>query len=202
MRCSEPDNFITSVSWVQQGSYLAIGTNNADVQLWDAAQSRQLRSMKGHAGRVGSLAWNSHILSSGSRDSTIINHDVRIANHATSTLKAHEQEVCGLRWSPNGQQLASGGNDNLLNIWDLGASQPRFTLDHHQAAVKALAWCPHDHNILASGGGTADRMLRFWNTQTGACVNSIDTNSQVCEYVYVPFFFPLLFFFFLFFFFF
>ena len=35
------------------------------------------------------------------------------------TYKAHRQEVCGLKWSPDGQQLASGGNDNLLCIWDI-----------------------------------------------------------------------------------
>ena len=32
-------------------------------------------------------------------------------------LRGHEQEVCGLKWSPSGTQLASGGNDNLLHIW-------------------------------------------------------------------------------------
>ena len=53
-------------------------------------------------------------------------------------------------------------------------------LDAHQAAVKALAWCPWQKHLLASGGGTADRMIRFWNTQTGACLQSVDTKSQVC----------------------
>ena len=49
----------------------------------------------------------------------------------------------------------------------------------HTAAVKALAWCPFQANLLASGGGTADRSIRFWNTHTGALLNSIDTGSQV-----------------------
>ena len=33
---------------------------------------------------------------------------------------------------------------------------------------------------LASGGGTADRCIKFWNTHTGACLQSVDTHSQVC----------------------
>lgn len=49
----------------------------------------------------------------------------------------------------------------------------------HTAAVKALAWCPFQANLLASGGGTADRSIKFWNTHTGALLNSIDTGSQV-----------------------
>ena len=51
-------------------------------------------------------------------------------------------------------------------------------LTAHQAAVKALAWCPFQSNLLASGGGTADRSIRFWNTITGAHLNAIDTHSQ------------------------
>ena len=41
----------------------------------------------------------------------------RIREHITGVLRGHEQEVCGLKWSPSGTQLASGGNDNLLHIW-------------------------------------------------------------------------------------
>ena len=33
--------------------------------------------------------------------------------------------------------------------------------------------------LLASGGGTADRCIRFWNTLTGSPLNCIDTGSQV-----------------------
>lgn len=176
----EQDNYITSVSWIQEGNYLAVGTNNADVQLWDCEAIKQVRNMRGHSARVGALAWNAHILSSGSRDSSIIHHDVRVAQHVTATLVAHQQEVCGLKWSPDGTHLASGGNDNLLNVWEAGRTMPKFTFDAHQAAVKAIAWCPFQSNVLASGGGTADRCIRFWNTQTGSCLNTVDTKSQVC----------------------
>jgi cell division cycle 20-like protein 1, cofactor of APC complex len=51
----------------------------------------------------------------------------------------------------------------------------------HSAAVKALAWSPHQHGLLASGGGTADRCIRFWNTLTCSAVRSVDTGSQVCN---------------------
>lgn len=95
-------------------------------------------------------------------------------------LRGHDQEVCGLKWSPNGQQLASGGNDNLLHIWDANNDRPTHRITSHQAAVKALAWCPFQSNLLASGGGTADRCIKFTNSHTGAILNSIDTASQVC----------------------
>ncbi len=30
----------------------------------------------------------------------------------------HRQEVCGLKWCPNGRYLASGSNDNTVCVWD------------------------------------------------------------------------------------
>jgi WD40 repeat protein len=32
-------------------------------------------------------------------------------------------QVCGLKWSPDGRYLASGGNDNMLYIWSVATGQ-------------------------------------------------------------------------------
>lgn len=72
----------------------------------------------------------------------------------------HTQEVCGLKWSPDHQQLASGGNDNKMMLWSVhNPNSPIIKFSAHKAAVKAIAWSPHQHGRLASGGGTADRSI-------------------------------------------
>ena len=79
---------------------------------------------------------------SGCRSGAIHHHDVRVAQHHVSTLQGHTQEVCGLKWNSNGTLLASGGNDNLLNIWKansgslLTETEPVYTFNEHQSAVK------------------------------------------------------------------
>jgi len=177
----ETTNMVTSVSWSQHDKdSLAVGVNDGEVQLWDAAANKRVRRIMGHLSRVSSLAWSDNTLSSGSRDSMIFHHDVRASSARAMCLQGHQQEVCGLRWAPNGLQLASGGNDNILNIWDARSTQARYRLQHHEAAVKAIAWCPFQTNLLASGGGTADRKIRFWNTGNGTCLGDVDTKSQVC----------------------
>lgn len=92
-------------------------------------------------------------------------------------LAGHRQEVCGLKWSPDNQYLASGGNDNRLYVWNMQSSSPVQTYTDHLAAVKAIAWSPHHHGLLASGGGTADRCIRFWNTLTGQPMQCVDTGN-------------------------
>ncbi|MFT7980841.1 WD40 repeat domain-containing protein, partial [Salmonella enterica subsp. enterica serovar Enteritidis] len=63
------------------------------------------------------------------------NHDVRIADHKVAELVSHTSEVCGLEWRSDGAQLATGGNDNLVNIWDARSlSAPKFTKTNHRAA--------------------------------------------------------------------
>jgi cell division cycle 20-like protein 1, cofactor of APC complex len=138
--------------------------------------------MTGHTARVGCLAWNESTLSSGSRDRHILHRDTRAPEQHFRTLAAHRQEVCGLRWNVEENQLASGGNDNKLLIWN-GAdkTEPTWRFSEHTAAVKAIAWSPHQRGILASGGGTADKKIRFWNTLTGTMLSSTDTGSQVCN---------------------
>lgn len=179
--CDLGDDTVTSVSWIQRGSHIAIGTNKGLVQIWDAEKSRRLRTMTGHTARVGALAWNDHILTSGSRDRLIYHRDVRAPDQFLRKLAGHKQEVCGLRWNPEDGQLASGGNDNKLMVWEKLHHTPLFKFADHTAAVKAIAWSPHQHGLLASGGGTADRRIIFHDTMKGQTINEIDTGSQVCN---------------------
>lgn len=178
------DDSVCSVGWAYHGTHLAVGTNSGKLQLWDASCCKRIRSMEGHRFRVGALAWSSSLLSSGSRDKSILQRDVRAQDDYVSKLIGHKSEVCGLKWSCDNRELASGGNDNRLFIWNHHSAQPVLKYSEHTAAVKAIAWSPHIHGVLASGGGTADRCIRFWNTTTNSQLSHVDTGSQVCNLVW------------------
>ncbi|KAL6293868.1 hypothetical protein ACE6H2_002010 [Prunus campanulata] len=132
---------VTSVNWAIDGRQIAIGLNNSEVELWDTTASSHVITLRGcHRSRVGSLAWNNHILTTG------------------------------------GEWMAAS-----LTMISYSRTQWLHRLQDHTAAVKALAWCPFQRNLLASGGGgNDDRCIKFWNIHTGACLNSVDTGSQVC----------------------
>lgn len=190
---ADPDTYITSVSWLQRGDVLAVGTTKETIELWDAGKSSLVRIMHNphnnpnttHASRVGSLAWNSYLLASGSRTGHIHTHDVRTKEHHVGTLNTHKQEICGLKWSSDGRHLASGANDNKVCVWDYAMThhheQPRplLTISDHTAAVKALAWCPWQSSLLATGGGTNDGKIHVWSVASGARMASVSTGAQV-----------------------
>ncbi|CAA7403785.1 unnamed protein product [Spirodela intermedia] len=178
------DDSVCSVAWAQRGTHLAVGTSLGKVQIWDVSPCRRIRIMEGHRLRVGALAWSSSTLSSGSRDKIILQRDIRAQEDFVSKLTGHKSEVCGLKWSYDNRELASGGNDNRLFVWNQHSTQPVLKYCEHTAAVKAIAWSPHLHGLLASGGGTADRCIRFWNTTTNTHLSCVDTGSQVCNLVW------------------
>ena len=149
--------------------------------IWDVEAKQCIRSYSNHNTRVGALDWNHHLLSSGSRDRIIFHRDVRTPEPFCAQLRGHKQEVCGIEWSPDGRCLASGGNDNTLLVWDNRADQPTHRFEDHTAAVKALSWSPHQRGLLVSGGGTADRSMRFRDVLTGEALHHFDTGSQVCN---------------------
>nr|XP_061791064.1 fizzy-related protein homolog isoform X3 [Nerophis lumbriciformis] len=173
---------VTSVGWSERGNLVAVGTQKGYVQIWDAGGAKKISTLEGHSARVGALAWNADQLSSGSRDRMILQRDIRAPPlQSERRLQGHRQEVCGLKWSTDHQLLASGGNDNKLLVWNHSSLSPVQAYTNHLAAVKAIAWSPHQHGLLASGGGTADRCIRFWNTLTSQPLQCVDTGSQVCN---------------------
>lgn len=54
----------------------------------------------------------------------------------------------------------------------------------HSAAVKAIAFAPWQPSLLATGGGTNDRTIRFFHTPSGSCLATIDVHSQVTSLIW------------------
>lgn len=193
--CCFTEATVASLNWSPSGNQIAVGTNDGSVLIFDVAKGEGslLCELRGHGLRVASLSWNSpNVISSGSQDRLILNRDIRQGSSWVSKFRKHTQEVCGLRWNSSGDTasssssadnlLASGGNDNKLLVWDgRNATEPLYEFTDFDAAVKAIAWSPHQRGLLAAGGGTADKRIRFWNANTGAHLQDIDTGSQVCN---------------------
>ncbi|NWU00577.1 FZR1 protein, partial [Urocynchramus pylzowi] len=162
---------VTSVGWSERGNLVAVGTHKGFVQIWDAAAGKKLSMLEGHTARVGK-EW-------GSRGDLRVPGLIFIPCCVLSrfkTLSSHNSDV--LIWVHKFDHVSSLCQ---LLVWNHSSLSPVQQYTEHLAAVKAIAWSPHQHGLLASGGGTADRCIRFWNTLTGQPLQCIDTGSQVCN---------------------
>lgn len=174
--------YITSIKISPDGGSVGVGTCTGDVALLDM-EGRILIRKHQHKSRIGVLEWNNTQMLTGSRDRSIRSIDMRTSEDM-SPIVVHTQEVCGLSFSPGKMYLASGGNDNKVFILDARAHASVIqTLTAHRAAVKAIGWCPNRNDLLATGGGTADRTVKMWKV-SGALeqiTDSIDYGSQICN---------------------
>ena len=107
-------------NFMENGICIALGLDNGEIELWDIEKRIKIRNLSGHDMRVGTLAWNGYNLFSGSKDTTILGHDVRIKNNVIMKLaKGHTKEISTIKWNQDFKYLASGGNDNLVCLWDI-----------------------------------------------------------------------------------
>ena len=197
------NNIITSLSWMENGINLGIGLPDGIIQLWDINKKIRIREIFAHNNRVSCLSWNNNILSSGSKDRYIKNFDIRIKVPEISKIKKHKQEVCSLKYSIEGDLLASGGNDNMAYIWDIRnlknnifnflfnentknpyEIKPYSINNLHQAAVKAMNWCPWKRHVLGTGGGSKDKSIKIYSCDCNKLIKNINTGSQVCSLIW------------------
>lgn len=183
---NQQDLYITSLKWTSDGQKLAIGISNKTIEIWDVNKLKCISQTSDHFTRVSSMDFNDLILSSGAQDGRILNHDLRIMKKINEIF-FHNKVVCGLKWNNNGRFLASGGDDKIVSVWDIqnmSSETPYKLLDEHNSAIKALSWCPWQNNLLASGGGTSDGCIKFWNIYSGARINNVETHSQITGLVW------------------
>ncbi|MDE0554797.1 MAG: hypothetical protein OXI24_11305 [Candidatus Poribacteria bacterium] len=63
-------------------------------------------------------------------------------------------------YSPDGEAIASGGNDNTIRLWDVETGTSKRTLTGHTGSVRSVKYSPAG-GILASGGD--DHTVLLWN---------------------------------------
>ena len=54
----------------------------------------------------------------------------------------------------------------------------------HSAAIKAIAFCPWQRGLIATGGGSNDRAIHFYHTFSGACLATINVQAQVTSLIW------------------
>ncbi|CAL4917070.1 unnamed protein product [Urochloa decumbens] len=82
-------------------------------------------------------------------------HEQHIPSECAQILCGHNNEVWFVRFSNNGDYLASSSSDCTAIIWK----------GHHKP-ISFVAWSPNDRMLLTCGTGES---LKLWNVDTGEC---------------------------------
>ncbi|ODV58095.1 Ama1p, partial [Ascoidea rubescens DSM 1968] len=189
------EQVITALSF-SDSIFLAVGLKNGRILLYDqnqeVVQSNYLNVDKG----ICCISWlfGTKKFFVGDEVGDVLLFEVVESNNSHSlydlkllkSFKCHQQQVCGIAISNDLKQVAIGGNDNCCTIWDVSDLENpklKFSLPH-QAAVKAISFCPWSNSLLATGGGSKDRRIRFWHTNSGTLLDVINTKGQITSLIW------------------
>ncbi|MBD2340169.1 ribosome assembly protein 4 [Calothrix sp. FACHB-156] len=108
------------------------------------------------------------------------------------TLSDHNSSVNSVTFSPDGQQLASGSDDNTIKLWDVSTGKVIQTLpplreatptesyidSGHQDSVTSIAFSS-DGKKLASG--SEDKTIKLWDITTGKLLQTFSGHGDVIK---------------------
>lgn len=163
---------LNSLAYTPDGRYLLAG-GTTHVRLLDALTGEEIAQFPPDTSRAFSIAV--HPLG---QLAALACSDV----HLWDLEKRHSLKRIGsddtflsLAFNPSGTELAMGGRDGSIWLWDVRKQELSRSLAGRRRGVTALAYHP-DERLLASGG--ADATCRLWDTWVGLEIQ------QVGEYQY------------------
>ncbi len=163
------------------GKWIASGSYDRSVVIWDRASGKPVRTLLGHNGAIYDLDFDatSSLLATASADQTVKLWSV--AGERLDTLGQPQGEVLSVRFSPNGNHLFAAGVDRQIRKWHvISRKEPainpllvaRFA---HEDDVLQIEFLNNDWLVSTS----VDRTVKLWDTDQIRPVGQLAATSDI-----------------------
>ena len=139
-----------------------------------------------HGGVVHAVAFSpvdASLVASAGGNGTIKLWDLQ--NDTVTTLRGHTDTVNAVAFSPNGELLATGGDDWTFRLWNVSRGQNIATLEHNvdrtRWQVKDIAFSPDGQRLA-----TAGRHVKLWEVTNQTEIATLQHNGYVWALAFSP----------------
>jgi WD40 repeat protein/serine/threonine protein kinase len=195
---------VNCIDFSPSGELLASGSDDGAVKLWDVASGREVKTLKGHFGKVNCVVFSlgGALLVSGSDNRAVklwnvkrgrevrrgwkrFIANVRAAYSGYQVLSWDSKKVESMALSPDGEILATGSSDGLVNLWNLATGNEVRRLPKHSGVVKSVAFSP-DGSLLVSGSYDGTMKLCVVVSGQEEIVRTIKHSGEVNSVAFSP----------------
>ena len=166
---------VQAVAVSDNGKYIASGSADGTVKIYDVVSRRLLRTFAGHTRLVTSIAFSpdSLLAASGSYD-----HTIKLWNVADGrlvrTLTGHTDLVWSIAFSPDGHRIVSGSSDQTIRIWALDSNTAPEKISTTEE-VSRVAVSPDGRTILAMN--FFNKSVLLWDVGSKRITGTLSTDT-------------------------
>lgn len=165
------------------GRFVAAAGDGGAVLVWDTASGKPKATLAGHTDWVLALAFSADgaRLASGGYDGVVRLWDVaggkkllEFRGRPADPPKGPpvpDNAVLALAFSPDGKQLAAGGTDAQIHLFNTADGKLLRSQPGHNSSVTGLAFHPGGALLVSA---SKDRTLRLWNPANGQVVKVLE----------------------------
>jgi eukaryotic-like serine/threonine-protein kinase len=181
-----------ALAFSPDGRYLITGNGSGTLQVWDALTGAEIGTLGAHNHEIRRLVFSpdgKHLASASGEGIAKLWDASKLADAARAsenpearlTLAAHVPgPSMNIAFSPDGKRLGAGGENNMVEVWDVQTGNLLQTFAGHKRDVCAVAFS-HDGRWIASGSG--DSTVKIWDAGTGECVRTFRDHTGLVSIV-------------------
>lgn len=197
---------ILTVQFSPEGRYLASGSGDTTIRLWDLTTESPQFTLEGHMDHILAIAWSpdSKKIATGCKRGQLRLWSPSSGKQIGKPLVGHKQWITGIAWEPlhidgSARRFCSSSKDTNVIIWDSISLVKLVTLSNHQASVSCVVWGGQVDqstvirdiiiNVYVKGliyTGSHDRIISVWRPDGTYCralkghahwINSLTVNT-------------------------
>lgn len=105
-----------------------------------------------------------------------------VTGHVNELWSAHKLSALRVRWSHDGQYIASSGQDGRVNVYESASCTKLFTIDYGNVWVEHIAWNRQKNCLLSAAG----KQMRLTGPDGDLIQQFDDHNSTISDIIWHP----------------